>query len=382
MNCCRIIRLIRVYYNAYRSDYPLTSARQPQIDLAANDGDDDHIGVLITNLGTPDAPTRAAVRRYLAEFLWDPRVVELPRPLWWFILHLAVLTTRPRRTAHAYQQIWGEDGSPLLAVSRKQRRKLASRLSELSADTHPQVTVELGMRYGSPSIADALGKLRAAGARRVLVLPLYPQYCAATTASAFDAVCAVLSQRRWRELPALRFITHYHTHPGYIAALANSVRDYRQAHADDALLLMSFHGIPRASVEAGDPYYRHCEQTARLLADRLGLAEHQWRLCFQSRFGRQEWLQPYTDDTLVELARAGVGKVQVICPGFSADCLETLEEVALTNRDIFLRAGGRDYGYIPCLNARDDHIDALVSLINDNLAGWDGGERAAGASAG
>ena len=321
------------------------------------------IGVLVANLGTPDSCRVADVRRYLRQFLMDRRVVEMPRPLWWLILNGIILNTRPRKTAHAYRTVWDEDGSPLLSISRRQRRKLAEHLGPQAA------VVELGMRYGNPSIADALGKLRAAGVRRLLVLPLYPQYCAATTASTFDAVCAEL--RRWRWLPGLRFIDHYHDHPGYISALAGSVRDHRQIHGGSELLLMSFHGIPRAYFEAGDPYHCECRKTARLLAEELGLAESEWRVSFQSRLGPGAWLQPYTDRTLVKLAQAGTRDLQVICPGFSADCLETLEEMALTNRDLFMRAGGARYEYIPCLNDSEPHIRALASIVTGHLGGWD-----------
>ncbi|MDD9856374.1 MAG: ferrochelatase [Gammaproteobacteria bacterium] len=336
-------------------------------------------GVLLANLGTPDSCRAADVRRYLKEFLWDRRVVEMPRPLWWPLLNGVILNTRPRRTARAYRKIWGDDGSPLLAISRRQQRKLQAALADTgdgdsatgaaAGDAeNPPPLVELGMRYGNPSIAAALGKLRAAGMRRLLVLPLYPQYCAATTASTFDAVSAELS--RWRWLPALRFVAHYHDHPAYIGALAASVRDYRRAHGRGEMLLMSFHGIPQAYFDAGDPYHCECLKTARLLAEELGLGDAEWRVSFQSRLGRAKWLQPYTDRALADLARAGVRDVQVICPGFSADCLETLEEMALANRDLFLRAGGRRYACIPCLNDGARHIRALASIARENLSGW------------
>ncbi len=329
-------------------------------------------GVLITNLGTPDSCKVGDVRRFLREFLGDRRVVELPRLLWWLILNVAVLSTRPRQSARAYAQIWGADGSPLLSIARRQQHKLRQRLAD---GGFGGVGVELGMRYGHPSIASALAKLRAGGARRLLVLPLYPQYCAATTASALDAVYAELS--RWRALPGLRLLTSYHDNRGYIAALAASVRDYRRVHpiAEGGMLLMSFHGLPQACVDAGDPYADECRQTARLLAAALGLRDDEWRQTFQSRFGRRPWLQPYTDETLLALAKSGVSHVHMICPGFSADCLETLHEIDLENRDIFMRAGGENYGYIPCLNAQDAHIDALAGLIVDNMRGWgDGGD--------
>ncbi|CAJ2376214.1 MAG: ferrochelatase [Gammaproteobacteria bacterium] len=318
----------------------------------------ERIGVLLTNLGTPDSCAPGDVRRYLREFLSDRRVVGLPRILWLPLLHGVVLNTRPRKSANAYAKIWRDDGSPLLVFSRMQQRKLQRRFDESA------VVVELGMRYGNPSIAAALEKLHAAGARKVLVLPLYPQYCSATTASTFDALGAAFA-RRWH-LPALRFVDHYHDHPKYIAALARSVR----AHNSDGVLVMSFHGIPEAFADAGDPYPAQCKTTARLLADELKLADDEWRLSFQSRFGPARWLQPGTEETLAALAQDGVQSVRVICPGFSADCLETLEEIAIGGRETFLQAGGRHFQYIPCMNDEDAHIDALQEIIRANLGDW------------
>ena len=318
----------------------------------------ERIGVLLTNLGTPDSCAPGDVRRYLREFLSDRRVVGLPRILWLPLLHGVVLNTRPRKSANAYAKIWRDDGSPLLVFSRMQQRKLQRRFDESA------VVVELGMRYGNPSIAAALEKLHAAGARKVLVLPLYPQYCSATTASTFDALGAAFA-RRWH-LPALRFVDHYHDHPKYIAALARSVR----AHNSDGVLVMSFHGIPEAFADAGDPYPAQCKTTARLLADELKLADDEWRLSFQSRFGPARWLQPGTEETLAALAQDGVQSVRVICPGFSADCLETLEEIAIGGRETFLQAGGRHFQYIPCMNDEDAQLDALQEIIRANLGDW------------
>jgi ferrochelatase len=325
------------------------------------------LGVLITNLGTPDAPTPKALRRYLAEFLWDPRVVELPRPLWWLILHGAILRIRPRRAAKAYQSIWTEEGSPLLVHARAQAAALATALPTRLAGP---VRVALGMRYGTPSIPQALDELKQAGSERLLVLPLYPQFSASTTASTLDAVGQVL--RRMRRVPELRFIAQYHDHPAYIAALAQSVRDHRDQHGQAERLMFSFHGIPRRYFLQGDPYHCQCHKTARLVAETLGLAEGQWQVCFQSRFGREEWLKPYTDHSLQALPKQGVKSVQVICPGFSADCLETLEEIAEQNKAFFLEAGGERFGYIPALNERRDHIDALIEIIEQHLQGWPG----------
>lgn len=322
-------------------------------------------GVLITNLGTPDAPTAAALRRYLAEFLWDPRVVEFPRPLWWLILHGIILRTRPARVARKYAGIWTEQGSPLLAISQAQEAALQLRLSQLGLG---RIRVALGMRYGQPSIANALRTLQEQGVQRLLVLPLYPQYSGSTTASTFDAVSREL--QRWRWLPELRLITHYHDEPGYIHALADSVRRHWDQHGRGDKLLISFHGIPKRYLTQGDPYYCECHKTARLLADALSLETEQWQLAFQSRFGREEWLKPYTDHTLKEWARKGIGRVQVICPGFSADCLETLEEIAVENREYFLTAGGKELQYIAALNDSPDHIAALAALINRHIKGW------------
>ena len=325
-------------------------------------------GILLVNLGTPDAPDRASVRRYLREFLWDPRVVEGPRLPWWLVLNLVILNTRPGKSARAYRKIWTDQGSPLLNISRQQEQALGEKLREVHGD---DVCISLGMRYGSPSIARGLEELREAGARRVLVLPLYPQYSATTTASIFAEVTRVL--RGWRWLPELRFINQYHDDPAYIASLAQSIRDWREAHGAAEQLLLSFHGIPQEYFEKGDPYFCECHKTGRLLARELDLQPGEWTLSFQSRLGPKQWLQPYTDRTLEQLARNGVRSVQVLCPGFSADCLETLEEVAMENRDIFLAAGGERYEYIPCLNDRPDHIGALAGLIGRHIAGWSGG---------
>jgi ferrochelatase len=322
-------------------------------------------GILMVNLGTPDSPTPADVRRYLKEFLWDRRVVETPRVLWWLILNLVILNTRPRRSAAAYAKIWTGEGSPLLVISRRQRQSLQSLLDRRFAG---RLKVVLAMRYGNPSIAAGLRELREAGARRILVLPMYPQYSATTTASTFDAVAAEL--QRWRWLPELRFVGHYHDHPGYIRALADSVRAYWSGHGRPDKLLISFHGIPRDYFLAGDPYYCECQKTARLLAESLELGEDQWQLSFQSRLGPREWLKPYTSETLEAFGKEGVKKVQVLCPGFSADCLETLEEIAMENRDVYLEAGGEAYGYIPCLNDGEGHMMAISELVEQQLAGW------------
>jgi ferrochelatase len=314
-------------------------------------------GVLVANLGTPDAPTPAAVRRYLAEFLWDPRVVELPRPLWWLILNGFILPFRPRQSARAYREIWTAQGSPLLLTTRSIAAGIGERLGAA-------VVVEPGMSYGQPSITAALERLRARGARRMVVLPLYPQYSGSTAGSVFDAVARTL--QRWRRVPELHFIADYHDVPGYIAALAASVREHF-AGAGRSHLLMSFHGTPKGFLDAGDPYQGQCLRTGRLLADALGLGATDWSLTFQSRLGRSEWLQPYTDAVLQELPGRGVRRVAVICPGFAADCLETLEEIAMRGRETFLEAGGESFDFIPCLNAGEDHIAALAGLVRQAL---------------
>ena len=328
--------------------------------------EEEKTGILLTNLGTPDSCETADVRRYLKEFLWDPRVVEVPRPIWWLALNIVILNTRPKRSAHAYSKIWTDEGSPLLTISRKQAEDLQTALDKHHSG---KFEVVLAMRYGNPSISDGLEKLRQAGARRVLVFPLYPQYSASTTASTFDAVTSEL--QHWRWIPELRFINHYHDDDNYIEALAKSVRDCWRDRGKPEKLVMSFHGVPKDYLLKGDPYFCECQKTGRLLAEKLQLADDQWQLTFQSRLGPKEWLRPYTDQTLEALAKEGVKNVQVICPGFSADCLETLEEIAMENRDTFVNAGGEQYEYIPCLNSRENHIDMMAGLVEKHVSGWE-----------
>lgn len=323
------------------------------------------LGVLLTNLGTPDAPTASALRKYLAEFLSDPRVIEVPKPIWWLILHGVILRTRPRRSAKLYAKIWSPEGSPLMRISRKQQQALQAQLDQYVPGP---VKVVLAMRYGNPSIAQGLNELRALNARRILVLPLYPQYSATTTASTFDAVSKVL--QRWRWLPDIRFISHYHDEPGYIEALATRIRMHWDTEGRGEKMLFSFHGIPRHYFEAGDPYHCECHATARLTAAALGLEREQWMVSFQSRFGPREWLRPYTDETLAALPKEGVKSVDVVSPGFSADCLETLEELNIQNREIFMAAGGDKFGYIPALNDQPMHIEFLSDLILKHAQGW------------
>jgi ferrochelatase len=323
------------------------------------------LGVLLVNLGTPDAPTPTAVRRYLREFLWDARVVELPRILWWLILHGFILRFRPARSAEAYAKIWTDDGSPLLIHSRALADAIAQ---QLNLRFSGNVNVELAMSYGEPSIDSALARLFDRGAQRIICLPLYPQYSGTTTASVYDAVTSKLGKRRW--VPEFRFINHYHDGRGYIAALAQSVREYWEQNGRGDKLMFSFHGLPKANLEKGDPYFCQCQKTARLVAESLDLSSDEWLVSFQSRVGRAEWLRPYTDETVAELGRQGLERLDVLCPGFAADCLETLEEIALQYGEVFTQSGGGSLKYIPALNARDDHVSFLVGLIEKHAGGW------------
>jgi ferrochelatase len=317
--------------------------------------------ILLINLGTPDAPTPPAVRRYLKEFLSDPRVVEIPRVFWWPILHGIILTTRPKQSAAKYASIWTPEGSPLKLHTERQTALLREQL-------HADLIVEYAMRYGNPAIPDTLRKLKQQNCQRILLLPLYPQYAASTTATAYDAVFDEI--KRWRNQPELRTLKHFHTHQGYISASANNIRDYWNQHGKPEQLVMSFHGLPQKSIAAGDPYFHECQETGLLIAQHLGLDQTQYRITFQSRFGHAAWLQPYTVATLKQLGSERVRRVDVVCPGFVADCLETLEEIAMEVRDEFLRAGGGEYRYIPCLNQRPDWIAALAQIAQDNLSGW------------
>ncbi len=322
-------------------------------------------GILLTNLGTPDAPTISAVRRFLAEFLSDPRVIEVPKLLWWLILHGIILCIRPHRSAKAYQKIWTEKGSPLLDTSNKQAVAIQEEINQRSP---ANFKIALAMRYGNPSLEGGLEKLREANAQRILILPLYPQYSATTTASTFDAVSNVL--KNWRWLPELRMINHYYNDPDYLHVLAESVKSHWDENGRAEKLLFSFHGIPKQYADAGDPYPDECKTTARLVADELQLNNAQWLVSFQSRFGPREWLKPYTDLILKEWGSSGILSVDVVCPGFAADCLETLEEINMRYRAFFLEAGGERFSYIPALNDRPSHITALVKLILRHCRNW------------
>ncbi len=323
------------------------------------------IGVLITNLGTPDSATPKALRRYLGEFLADPRVVETPRLLWWMILHGVILRIRPARSARAYAAVWTEQGSPLMVNTRNQAIALRTALEQTWGE---HLVVDFAMRYGTPSIGAVIQKMLDSDVRKLLVLPLYPQYSATTTASTFDAIAADFVQRRW--LPELRFVNHYHDFEPYIEACAQHIQQHQQQHGKADKLILSYHGIPKKYLLRGDPYHCECRKTSRLIADVLGINNDDYLTTFQSRFGREEWLQPYTDETLKSLPRMGVESVQVFCPGFSSDCLETIEEIAVENREYFLKAGGEKFEYIEALNDNALHVSALKALVEQHLQGW------------
>jgi protoporphyrin/coproporphyrin ferrochelatase len=328
--------------------------------------------ILLCNLGTPDAPTAPALRRYLGEFLSDHRVVEIPKLVWWLILNGIILRLRPAKSAKKYESIWitpdktGQGGgSPLKVWSEKNALLLQGNLAERGH----RVLVRLGMRYGNPSIPAQMDALKKEGFNRVLVLPLYPQYSGTTSASVFDAVYSWATKTRL--IPELRFVNHYHDHPAYISALAARIQAHWQAHGRSEKLVMSFHGVPERTLSLGDPYHCECHKTARLLAEKLGLSKEQYQLTFQSRFGKAKWLEPYTEPTLIALAQSGCKSVDVVCPGFPVDCLETLEEISMEAKEAFLHAGGESFSYIPCLNDSQPWIDALADVAEQHLSGWE-----------
>ena len=315
--------------------------------------------VILCNLGTPDAPTPTAVRRYLAEFLSDPRVVEIPRAIWLPILYGIILTIRPRKSAAKYAQVWlGDKGSPLLHYTQLQTAGLQTRLGE-------HAKVYTAMRYGQPALPTVLSQAQAAGAERILILPMYPQYSGTTTASVYDGLAAW--SVRQRRIPSISVISDFHQHPAYIAALAAQVQAHWQQHGRAQKLVLSFHGVPQRTVDLGDPYAAQCQKTAELLAAALQLQPQQWQMTFQSRFGKAKWLEPATDHSLEKLARQGCSSVDVFCPGFVADCLETLEEIAMENREIFMEAGGQDFRFIPCLNDSAAWLDALEHIVKPHI---------------
>ena len=314
------------------------------------------IGILLANLGSPTAPTTKAVRRFLKDFLGDPRVVNLPRSLWWLILNFFVLPFRPSRSAKAYRKVWHEKGSPLTYLTRQLTENVAEQLKPKG------ISVNYAMRYGEPSIATQLKAFKKAGITDVIVLPLYPQYSSTTTASIYDDLTKELKQ--WRHLPSFQFISDYHQDSHYIAAVAASIEQAWREQPKNELLVMSFHGLPEQLTQWGDPYFHHCHKTAALIAEKLGLTEKQWMIVFQSRFGKAQWLKPYCVDTLQVLPTQGIKAIDIVCPGFAVDCLETLEEIAMENKAIFIEAGGTDYRYIPCLNDSQAHVDALINLLH------------------
>jgi ferrochelatase len=316
-------------------------------------------GVLLANLGSPSAPTVSAVRRFLKEFLWDPRVVNLPRPLWWMILHFVVLPFRPRKSLKAYKKIWTDKGSPLIYLTRQLTEQVADKLKD------KDITVRHVMSYGEPSIAKQLQAFKNEGIDNLIILPLYPQYSSTTTASVYDAVVKELNQ--WRHLPNFQFISDYHQDRRYIAAVAQSIQRSWDEHGKNELLLMSFHGLPEQLTKWGDPYFHQCHESAALIAEQLEIDENQWMLVFQSRFGKAQWLKPYCVDTLQNLPQQGIKKIDVVCPGFAVDCLETLEEIAMENKSIFIESGGEDYRYIVALNDSEIHVDAIVSLLEQKF---------------
>ena len=335
-----------------------------QAEPAFRHGQAARTGVLLCNLGTPDAPTAAAVRRYLAQFLSDPRVVEIPRIVWLPILHGIILRVRPAKSAQKYASIWTPEGSPLKVWTARQAQALGPALAAAGHD----VLVRYAMTYGNPSIASQLDALKADGATRILVVPAYPQYSGTTTASVCDAVYDWAAHTR--HIPELRFVQRYHDDGGYIAALAARIRAHWAVHGQPDQLVMSFHGVPERTLQLGDPYHCECHKTARLLAVQLGIAAQRYKVTFQSRFGKAKWLEPYTEPTLVALAQAGTQRVDVVCPGFTGDCLETLEEINMEAREAFLHAGGKEFNYIPCLNDDPAWIDALAGITVQHLAGW------------
>ncbi len=328
-------------------------------------GSPQRTGVLLINLGTPDAPTAEALRPYLQEFLSNPRVIELPRLIWWPILYGFILPFRPKQSAEKYAKIWMPEGSPLKVHTERQTALLREALRTRLAN--PPL-VEYAMNIGKPSVASVIAHMQTQGCERILILPLFPQYAASSTAAAMDNVFAVLSHMR--NQPSIRTIKQYHDHPGYIAALAQNIRDYWDLHGRPDKLIISFHGTPRASLDKGDPYHCACQKTGRLLAEALNLNTSQYSVCFQSRFGKSKWLTPYTATTLMELGKEQMRRVDVVCPGFVSDCLETLEEIAMEVKDIFIQAGGKEFHYIPCLNERRDWIEALTELTCTHLQGW------------
>ncbi len=328
-------------------------------------GSQNKIGVLLVNLGTPDAPTAQALRPYLKQFLSNSRVIEIPRWIWWPILYGFILTFRPKKSAEKYAQIWMPEGSPLKVHTERQTQLLQDSLAKRTQST---LVVEYAMNIGNPSIAEVLKRMKEQGCERILVIPLFPQYASSSTAAAMDGVFSEL--KKMRNMPAIRTVKQYHDNPDYIAALAKNINEYWDINGKPNKLIMSFHGVPRYTLDKGDPYHCYCQKTGRLLAEALALNTDQYQVCFQSRFGRAKWLTPYTTTTLKQLGEDKTLRVDVVCPGFVSDCLETLEEIAIEEKNTFIQAGGREFHYIPCLNEREDWIQALSNIAYTNLQGW------------
>ena len=324
-----------------------------------------NVGVLLVNLGTPEAPTTKSVRKYLGEFLWDSRVVEIPRAIWWLILNGIILRVRPKASAEKYASIWSDEGSPLRIFTEKQAKLLQEKFNN---SAFPKVIVKSAMRYGAPSVDNALSSLRAECCDQILVVPLYPQFNSSTTASIFDAVFK--SFRSVRNVPGLRLIKHFHDHAGYISALSHKVQQYWAEHGKPHKLVLSYHGVPKFSLTKGDPYHCECYKTSRLLGEQLEFEPENIITTFQSRFGRAEWLTPYTIEMMKDLGRENTGRIDVFCPGFVADCLETLEEINMENREEFVEHGGGEFHYIPCLNDSPEWIEGLHQIVSDNTMGW------------
>ena len=327
-------------------------------------GTKERLGILLTNLGTPDEPNKKFLKIYLKEFLSDPRVIEGPKLIWQIILRLIILNLRPQKVAKLYKSVWTKKGGPLLVMLKKQKKGIEKILKRKLKNAH----IEVGMRYGNPSLKNGLEKLREKKCRRILILPLYPQYCAATTGSTFDKITETL--RKWRWIPEIRFINNYFDNPFYINCLVESIKNNWKKNRKTQKLIFSYHGIPKKYLLKGDPYHCFCQKTTRLVAEKMKLKEEEYMTTFQSRFGPDEWLQPYTDKTLEELPAKGIKKIHIISPGFSSDCLETLEELGVENKDNFLKAGGNEYYYIKCLNDNSNHLKMLSDLILNHIQGW------------
>jgi len=329
-------------------------------------GTPNSVGILLVNLGTPDNTKTSSVRRYLRQFLSDPRVIEVPKVIWWFVLNLFILPFRPSKSAEAYKEIWTKEGSPLLLYSEEITKKIQKSFNgrELKNDFH----VELAMSYGKPSIENSLNRLRKKNVRRILLLPMYPQYSSTTTGSVFENVTKVLSKQRW--IPEFRHINQYHDNKAYIETISDSIKEFWKSNGTSDRLLFSFHGLPKKMLLEGDPYHCQCYKTARLVSEKLELSENDWFVSFQSRLGPTKWLEPYTDETLKSWGEKKSGVVDVICPGFSVDCLETLEEIAMENAEYYEEAGGKKLRYIPALNSQQKHISFLINLIEKNISDW------------